>query len=1728
MKTYHEDGGCLRIVRSLVCLALTILSISANPYVGKSKQSLVINDLANASPYPSVIKVEGVWGNITQVNVRLKGFSHTYPDDVDLIVVGPTGQAVMLLSDAGGSTAVANLNLVFNDFAATRIPDVGPMVGGTFQPSGYINSDNFPLPAPVGPYSSSLISFFGSNPNGEWKLYVVDDLGGDVGQIDGWEIEIYSSGKVTANSPITIPVIDAASPYPSTLTVSGVTGKIHQLKVHLNGFSHQYPDDVDILLVAPNGESIELMSDAGGGGAANNLNLVFDGTAELTIPGFGALVSGSYKPADYDEDFYLSPAPAQGSFSTLASFAGMAPNGDWKLFVMDDYDTVGGVISSWSLEFSTTLVSMDFEDGLPSGSGVWGNAAIRNDVEVFGSSGVMELTSANQGQHGNFFVNNPVPNSLVDGFIATFDLWIGGGDGADGLSFSFGNDLPVQLITEEGAGTGLIISFDTYVNEGEGGPGIEVRYGGTLLGEATDILSEFRANAFVPVQVELAADGKISVTVNGSPVLEDLQSSHVPIPGRFAFAARTGFFFDEHAIDNLVLAVQSRGVDVRPTISCPPDLAVACDESTGPERTGTATAISNCSNPGSLVVTYFDEVSFLGDVQIINRHWVASDSCGTNVCIQQIAQDQSQPSVDIIQESFFNNTVKRYTISSTVSFIASSWSLDFELINNEPGVSFDGISSMTINFSEFRGGAYMGSSFQVSVSIDTACTFGGGSTGSGAGGIQLFALSRGGSETAFGENSAGNDPNPILSGCGSLSALSPAFRFKANESGVMQVRLLSLNSRMVVINDLTVFPFPVAACANSSSEGPSAYLNIPVDAGEVLYVLAGGSNSLVEVSGNLLPPGPILSCPPNVTVLCNEVGNLDLTGTATASSICSNSAVTITYSDSIEDTGEAIIVYREWIAVDACGTNSCIQVITGNRTPPVVSIEEISFSNGVVKQFTVTANQTFNSASWQSGGLAIFNEPGAEINGNTLTINFLIFRGGQFLNSSFNLSVTIFTDCTGGGDGGNFSVGAPPLFALSKGAAATQVEGGGYTDAFEIPSSCGSVNAGGATFRFQASEDGIMRIAVLSPNSEVVAVGNLSVFPFPVIKCTASGAVGAAYMNVPVTEGQIIYVIGEPQAGPLVVSASLHSFAPLLTIPGNVIIDCHDLTNSSLTGVASAESLCGDAGLVVSSTDIVVSENSLELLIHRQWVATDACGSSTNTQVIQATRIAPIVTILQPGIRTSTVRTFELESSRPIESTMWIINAGIVLANEPGVIALSPDELTINFLVFRGGSLFDEAVNISVEVTTECSNGGAGNIIDWAPAQPVGLSKGAPPLNASGTTFPDPTMIVSECGEISAGASTHRFEAAEAGIMQFQLNSPNSHLLIVGSFNSFPPDILGCTNSIDTPVTLEVIVAANQLVYLLGESDSGTVNFAVSLRDFRIAPQIVGLADQVIQENSSAIIEFNVQDNDTLPQDLEIEVQSLTPTLLPASGLSFENVEGEVNLSVTPAANMDGVGFIQVKVIDEDQLAVTNMIQVTVQNVPRSPVVNWSEPADIMYGTPLSETQLNADSSLSGVYQYIPAEGTRLGAGENQELTVVFMPTDAVNYKPVTNQVFIDVIKAPLTITADNKGNVYASSFPPFTATYSGFVNGDTPASLTTPVQLSTTAIFTSPAGTYPITAAGATSPNYQITFVPGTFTITKRTLTVTAENKSKVYGEANPTFTATITGFVNGENASV
>jgi subtilisin-like proprotein convertase family protein len=173
---------------------------------------------APATPYPSNITVSGIAPvtAVSKVTVTLKGVAHTFPSDVDVLLVGPTGRKFIVLSDAIGGTDWTGQDYTFDDGAAALMPSSGtPPVSGSFKPTDYGTGDVFPAPAPAAPYmdpstagtDTFASAFNGQDPNGTWSLYVVDDAGTDVGTFaGGWSLSITTAVPVCNTQACTLNV----------------------------------------------------------------------------------------------------------------------------------------------------------------------------------------------------------------------------------------------------------------------------------------------------------------------------------------------------------------------------------------------------------------------------------------------------------------------------------------------------------------------------------------------------------------------------------------------------------------------------------------------------------------------------------------------------------------------------------------------------------------------------------------------------------------------------------------------------------------------------------------------------------------------------------------------------------------------------------------------------------------------------------------------------------------------------------------------------------------------------------------------------------------------------------------------------------------------------------------------------------------------------------------------------------------------------------------------------------------------------------------------------------------------------------------------------------------------------------------------------------------------------------------------------------------------------------
>jgi uncharacterized repeat protein (TIGR01451 family) len=185
-------GSTITAVLSLKDNAYSLGTVSfpftiASPMSFSNPGLITIPDSGPATPYPAVIVVSTTNGVIGQVTATLQGFTHSFPHDVNVLLVSPSGQQTVLMAHAGGPSSVTNLVLTFDD-ASTNVLSEAPLVSGLYHPGQIPPLDFFPGISGQ-PSNTNLSVFNGGNPNGLWSLYVYDDTPGNDGSIaNGWTL----------------------------------------------------------------------------------------------------------------------------------------------------------------------------------------------------------------------------------------------------------------------------------------------------------------------------------------------------------------------------------------------------------------------------------------------------------------------------------------------------------------------------------------------------------------------------------------------------------------------------------------------------------------------------------------------------------------------------------------------------------------------------------------------------------------------------------------------------------------------------------------------------------------------------------------------------------------------------------------------------------------------------------------------------------------------------------------------------------------------------------------------------------------------------------------------------------------------------------------------------------------------------------------------------------------------------------------------------------------------------------------------------------------------------------------------------------------------------------------------------------------------------------------------------------------------------------------------------
>ncbi|HYG25023.1 MAG TPA: Calx-beta domain-containing protein [Verrucomicrobiae bacterium] len=209
-----------------------------------------------------------------------------------------------------------------------------------------------------GPSASRNFSFT-VNPtftNGQQIVAVlqVRENGNPIGFVQ-FPFVLGSFTRVFSNAtPIAINDNTSASPYPSTITVSGLGRILTKATVSLNRVSHSFPRDIQALVASPAAPSVMVQGNAGGSFTINNVNLTFDDLAAAYLT-TNQITAGTYRPTVMGTVTSLpNPAPSAPYSTNLSTFNGANPNGVWSLFVKDNAPfNTGSIAGGWSLSLTT-------------------------------------------------------------------------------------------------------------------------------------------------------------------------------------------------------------------------------------------------------------------------------------------------------------------------------------------------------------------------------------------------------------------------------------------------------------------------------------------------------------------------------------------------------------------------------------------------------------------------------------------------------------------------------------------------------------------------------------------------------------------------------------------------------------------------------------------------------------------------------------------------------------------------------------------------------------------------------------------------------------------------------------------------------------------------------------------------------------------------------------------------------------------------------------------------------------------------------------------------------------------------------------------------------------------------------------------------------------------------------------------------------------------------------
>ena len=340
---------------SVTNVLLTTASYANTDYLAIPSQS-------TALPYPAVLTVTnpGVAGAnlISKVTVTLNHLTHDWLHDLNVLLVGPAGQSVLLLSHAGSGGSANDATLVFTDTGSRMPASLSKVLtNGTYLPTAYGTPLDLPAPAPAGPYSAYLSAFAGTDPTGTWSLYILDDGGTDGGSLGGWSLSFSYAMPLP-------PLADLALGATSSMTPTNVPGSLQTLTLTVNNLGPTPATGVTLadglpsgftllsnslaaqVAVAADGASLNWQVGSLGVGANSSLKLYGISQASGTFANTASVQANEADPAPGNNTNVLTfvvQAPPRGDLVAAGSIWNFLDNGTTNLD-----NVAGGATNAWT------------------------------------------------------------------------------------------------------------------------------------------------------------------------------------------------------------------------------------------------------------------------------------------------------------------------------------------------------------------------------------------------------------------------------------------------------------------------------------------------------------------------------------------------------------------------------------------------------------------------------------------------------------------------------------------------------------------------------------------------------------------------------------------------------------------------------------------------------------------------------------------------------------------------------------------------------------------------------------------------------------------------------------------------------------------------------------------------------------------------------------------------------------------------------------------------------------------------------------------------------------------------------------------------------------------------------------------------------------------------------------------------------------------------------------